>query len=392
MKVPTGVTFQNKIMRESIRGDNWCTTWGADGNLYTSMCDGYGWDSTRTKEIHSEVLKISGGFDNVFGEAVSGYPVDFNVVDKTDRYMPYFFGYGIVSVKGTIYQFLSRQNATNFMPPFQGVNIISTPDNGKTWYRYDGANVSNTTLDHSPDTQFIWHEQGTEIDGKTGYAFACISVCQMGQDNTKGEQDGYVYLYSPDGSKAHELNMARVPETSINDKSAYEYFTSRNEDGSANWTSSMAARGIVHTYPKSNTNGDNFGWYSWLPSVVWNEGLGLYIMANGGTYSFENYWDKGTNLHKKSGSLGLYYSEKPWGPWTQFYNDDHWQPGGDINERTYQPKLLPKWISEDGKEMVLIWSDAGYHWGNAKGKPKYYKWNQMKISLELKTSNSFLNN
>jgi len=54
--------------------------------------------------------------------------------------------------------------------------------------------------------------------------------------------------------------------------------------------------------------------------------------------------------------------------------------GDDLNKRTYQPKLSPKWISDDGIEMTLIWSDA---MKNEEGKSHTvnYLWNQMKISL-----------
>jgi len=347
------------------------------------MCDGFGWTDSRTHEIHTEVLKISGEFENVYGHVLSGYPVDFNYLDETNRYMPFFFGFGIVSVDGVIYQFLSRQNATNFMPPFQGISIIYTPDLGVTWYNHNEQNVSNQRLDDSPEAQFFWQEQASDIDGKTGYTFSWISVCQMGKDNSAGEQDGYIYLYSPNGAKVNELNMARVPKSSIVDKSKYQYFISRTDNGVASWSNNIADRGVVHSFPKLNSKRDPFGWYSWLPSVVWNEGLQLYIMVNGGTYSTKNFWDKGHDLHRKSGSLGFYYSKKPWGPWTEFYSIDHWQPAGDQNERTYQPKLSPKWISDDGTEMVIIWSDAAYSWGKTDGKPNYYKWNQMKFTIEL---------
>ena len=143
----------------------------------------------------------------------------------------------------------------------------------------------------------------------------------------------------------------------------------------------MADRGVVHTFP-DKTGDDHFGWYSWLPSVVWNKKLGLFIMVNGGTYAgqslslsdFYSPW-----MHSKTGSLGFYYAEKPWGPWTEFSYDPYWTVDGTGN-RTYQPKLSPKWISEDGTEMVLIWSDA---MSNAAGKSHTvnYRWNQMKIKI-----------
>jgi len=137
-------------------------------------------------------------------------------------------------------------------------------------------------------------------------------------------------------------------------------------------------------FPDRSAGGDFFGWYSWLPSVVFNPGLGLYIMVNGGTYagrgltsSDEDYYDKW--MHTKTGSLGFWYAENPWGPWQQFYYTDYWT-ADDPGNLTYQPKLSPKWISEDGREMVLIWSDAMKD-DEGKSHTVNYKWNQMAISL-----------
>ena len=159
------------------------------------------------------------------------------------------------------------------------------------------------------------------------------------------------------------------------------FFLKRNADDSAEWTKSIEDRGIVHTFPEKTAN-DYFGWYSWLPSVVWNEGLGVFIMVNGGTYTghtldtteYYHRW-----MHTKTGSLGFYFAVNPWGPWQQFFYDPYWTVDSD-NNRTYQPKLSPKWISEDGREMVLIWSDA---MKNSKGRSHsvHYKWNHMKIKI-----------
>jgi hypothetical protein len=138
-------------------------------------------------------------------------------------------------------------------------------------------------------------------------------------------------------------------------------------------------------FPAANDKQEHFGWYSWLPSTVWNEGLKLFIMVNGGTYaghhlsdSREDYYDRW--MHTKSGSLGFWYASDPWGPWKQFYYVDEWIVD-DAGNRTYQPKLSPKWISADGKRMVLVWSDA---MKNAEGASHSvnYLWNQMEISID----------
>ncbi len=43
-KYPIAAIFDEKnIEYKGKRGDNWCQTWAADGNIYTLMDDGSGW-------------------------------------------------------------------------------------------------------------------------------------------------------------------------------------------------------------------------------------------------------------------------------------------------------------------------------------------------------------
>ena len=84
-------------------------------------------------------------------------------------------------------------------------------------------------------------------------------------------------------------------------------------------------------------------------------------------------------MHTQTGSLGMWYSENPYGPWKQFYYTDYWTVDDPAN-LTYQPKLSPKWISDDGQKMTLIWSDAMRN-ANGFSHTVNYRWNQMEIDI-----------
>lgn len=62
-------------------------------------------------------------------------------------------------------------------------------------------------------------------------------------------------------------------------------------------------------------------------------------------------------------------------------DSDYWT-ADDPGNLTYQPELSSKWISADGREMVLIWSDA---MKNEQGRSHTvnYRWNQMRITIRL---------
>jgi hypothetical protein len=270
--------------------------------------------------------------------------------------------------------------------------LLKSKDNGDTWYRVDRHGNErklgprdSARNEVNPHEMFFLEEFGLPHQKQKAYPFSFVDFVKCGKNNSAAK-DNYLYIYSPEGAHAHKLLLARVPKDKLGIRSAWEYFV-KYKDSLPIWTSDISKRGHVHVYPQKSRDGNCFGWYSWVPSVVWNEGLGLYIMVNGGTYggskmtsSDKDYYSSW--MHTQTGSLGFWYSKKPYGPWHQFYYTDYWTVD-DPKNRTYQPSLSPKWISKDGKEMVLIWSDA---MKNKEGRSHTvnYKWNHMRMTIQTK--------
>ena len=379
--VPVGVSFKPSTLRRLAgKGDNWAQTWAADDAVVTAMDDG-DWFSDRFV-YHSQLYKLYGGADNFSVSLVSNYP-EFHVSGDG------WFAYGIISVNGVLYSTVSKtQHGAWSEGPFRGMKMLRSYDNGGSWHRVDRNNndrflsrsdSARELLDHSE--MFFFEEFGRSGQGKTAYPFSYVEFVQNGKDN-QASKDGYVYIYAPEGARAHQLLLARVPAYQIGQRSAWEYFSGWNGN-TPTWNSNIEARQPNIVFPERNANGDYFGWYSWLPSVVWNPGLQKYIMVNGGTYgkNFSNSTDDYYNvfMHNKTGSLGFWHSDNPYGPWEQFYYTEHWTADSGEN-LTYQPKLSPKWMSADGRKMTLIWSDAQR---DAQGNSHSvnYQWNQMEIDI-----------
>lgn len=392
--IPISVKFKlDTVKRIGYRGDNWCITWAIDGSQIISMDDGNwlsqnqsmddeSWLANGEPYYHNYLYRIIGDADNFTREEISGYPQFFWQGQG-------WFGYGICSVNGIIYSLVSKTPSDRWDGPFRGIKMLKSSDNGKYWYRVnrkgrerllEPADEAREEVNH--EEMFFLEEFGITKHGKTACPFSFCSFVQNGQDNIAAKDD-YVYIYSPEGAQTNQLCLARANRNTIEKRDTWEYFSGW-EGNKPNWTKDIMSRNAVHVFPEKNLHGEYFGWYSWLPSVVWNPGLNLYIMANGGTYagdslsnSPEDYYNRW--MHTKTGSLGFWYSENPYGPWKQFYYTDYWTVD-DENNLTYQPKLSPKWISEDGKKMVLIWSDA---MKNEKGKSHTvnYLWNQMEIEI-----------
>ncbi|RKD88302.1 DUF4185 domain-containing protein [Mangrovibacterium diazotrophicum] len=383
-KIPVDVAFKlESLTRPEGRGDNWCITWAADDSQITSMDDG-NWLQDERKSYHNNLYRIRGGKDDFSRDAIPGYP-------KFSEEGEGWFGYGVCAVDGTLYSAVSRTPRERWGIPFKGFKLLKSEDNGQSWYRINKAGEARKVDPWDEDAKeadsaedmFFLEEYGDTVNGRFVHPFTFCSFAQQGK-NHSASTDGYIYIYGP-GLRSHQLLMARVKSNDIDSRSNWEFFAGWNGD-EAQWTGEFEKAKPAFEFPEKNDAGEYFGWYSWLPSVVWNEGLGLYIMVNGGTYAGTGYAPNKEDyfkspMHSKSGSLGFWYAKTPYGPWTQFYYNDSWT-ADDPNNLTYQPKLSPKWISKDGTHMVLIWSDA---MRNEEGKmhEMNYRWNQMDIEIKL---------
>ncbi|MEX0745259.1 MAG: DUF4185 domain-containing protein [Phycisphaeraceae bacterium] len=341
------VTFDPHVYRTGHTGDNWCQTWAGDDHVYTSMDDGTGWRRDG-RRYNNHVFRLAGGPEPFTAHRLDGYP-DYPFPNE-------WYGYGILAADGVIYHFITCASRRCFGAPFRGAKLIYSPDCGETWMRHDGVDAHQSPMSKDRSAMFFWRE----IEG---YPFSNIAFLQAGRDYTDARDD-YVYLYSPGGwGREHQLLMARVPRDRVLDREVYEFFVGRDGDKVARWSRHITEAGPVHTYPTG------YGWYSWLPSVVYNKPLDLYLMVSGGTGR------GGTEFHDRLPSLGIYWACRPWGPWHACYYNDNWY-SDDPGNRQYQPKLSPKWISDDGRELVLVYSDARDGWTTN------YHWNQQRLILE----------
>ena len=383
-EIPSGVEFKkDTIFRLGSNGDNWCITWAADDSQITSMDDG-NWMNIAERSMHNHLFRILGGSDGFKREDIPGYPA---FLDGNGGW----FGYGVVAVNGKLYSAVSKTPELRWSGPFSGVKLFMSDDNGQSWNRVgrDGGLLKiamDDLLLHEVNDQemFFGKEYGLPHKEREAYPFSFFDFVQCGRDNSAAK-DEYIYIYSPEGAQSNHLLLARVHKDRVGVRGDWQYFTGYDGNDKPQWSLDIMKRQPAYIFPEKNKDGYYFGWYSWLPSVVWNEGLQLYIMVNGGTYAGNDMTDSDEEyylhwMHTKTGSLGFWYSENPYGPWKQFFYTDYWVADDSAN-LTYQPTLSPKWISDDGKEMVLIWSDAMKN-ESGQSHSTNYKWNQMTIRIE----------
>ncbi|WP_197279314.1 DUF4185 domain-containing protein [Novosphingobium sp. AAP1] len=340
------------IFRLPGMGDGYKMTWGADGQQFIVQNDGIGFTTKPRRFYKRSLWKLDGHPPALTVDEVPGYPAVDHVAGPED--VPHYHGHGLLAVHGRIYQSLGAlDRAQGRLRHWNAAKLIYSDDGGRIWRNQDGS---------TPVRDENWAEQSRsrlafydEPDG----CFSLLSFLQMGQDY-RANRDGYIYVYSPNGNTEglmNQLMMFRVPIAQMLERTAYEFYAGRTAEGAPVWRPEIEARQPVHIFPEGWVNrtslfeGDIVV-ETWLPSVVWNEPLGVYMMVSAGTGCASD----GTEF-AQPGYLGFWVSDTPWGPWRRVHEDRAWAPGGNTDGRPYSPQIAPQWLAPDGKSLWLVWAD-----------------------------------
>lgn len=303
-----GIHFDWSSHIEHAQGsDNWPITWADDNHQYTSWGDGGGFGGSNS------VGRVSLGVARIEGDAAL-YRA-FNVWGGEQAEQPSQFGgksYGIISIAGMLYKWVSPGSN---IQAYQESRLYLSADHGASWEKLDWA------FDRS--------------EGMVNPTFA-----QFGKDY-EGARDDYVYIYAnliKDDSalkvqKPGEVVLLRVAKNSLEKKPSYQYFSGFDGNARPRWATDSHSRVPVFV--------DNEG-VGWNLSVSYNAGLGRYLLITEHSESLRS-------------NIGIFDAPEPWGPWTTVYygkfGDD-----SDSQETTFFYNFSNKWLSEDGKQFVLLFT------------------------------------
>lgn len=312
-------------------GDLWPAAWSDDDKLYTANGDGKGFNlSAPWSDI--VVNQINGGHPatkNISGVRLSSGDQVGQVWND-----PYEYNRkptGMISVNGDLYlavQDLSKGGGWRAFNDAPSATILKSTDKGKTW---------------------TWDKTKPMFDD---YVFTTIMFLDYGKDSENNTSDEYVYAYGLDYNwrdsfidtveDPTNLYLARVPKTSIQDRSTWEFYTG-DLNGKAKWSKNIKQRKPVlqderRVYNNNlhPTNPDNSTVLS-QGSIVYNKPLDRYIYTSWTEFTFE-----------------FYEAPSPWGPWKKFLSKDFGvYPWFDNHHGGYGAVVPSKYISEDGTEMWM---------------------------------------
>jgi hypothetical protein len=321
---------------EAEGGDLWPVAWAADGHLYTAFGDGWGFraDDPHWKpgEPDRVTTKRSWGFTRLEG--------DFSGWSATDLAC---FSSG-KSGRGKI---------ASMFPIRGGIHMLvleqrSVPDYS-IWYVTDLTfpsrciNACPTILWSGSQPAHRTKARQARADGR----FYPSGAVNYGQDYAG--HHGYVYITGgnwiwSEGNTGY-LYMARAGiESDLCSATSWEYLVGpdTNQDnlfdgGTPEWTTSPADRTAIYYDPNGIGNAGG-------AQILRMPALNRYILTVGHTPGHEK-------RTPGVGSMGIFESVNPWGPWkTVFYYDDWCGQGGGENLLYH---IVPKWVSRPGSEVTV---------------------------------------
>lgn len=303
-----GIHFDwSSHIKRAKGSDNWPITWADDNHQYTSWGDGGGFGGSNSAgRVSLGVARIEGdatryGAFNVWGGEQPEQPSQFE--GKS---------YGIISIAGVLYKWVSPGSD---IQAYQESRLYLSADHGASWEKIDWAFARS--------------------EGMVNPTFA-----QFGRDY-EGARDDYVYIYvnliKDDSAlkvqKPGEVVLLRVAKNLLKEKAAYQYFAGFDKNKQPRWAPDSHSRAPVFV--------DKAG-VGWNLSVSYNSGLGRYLLITEHSESLQS-------------NVGIFDAPEPWGPWTTVYYGKFGDEG-DIQETAFFYNFSNKWLSEDGKQFVLLFT------------------------------------
>lgn len=308
----------SKHVRRAESSDNWAITWAADDHQYTSWGDGMGFDGG--------VTKISLGFSRVQGSKDSWTARDTYGSENAESFATVGGkSYAILAIGNTLYSFVSPGS--------------------------DVTNLTVSTLYKSTDGGHSWSRAPVEFTQAT-HALSLPCFLQFGKGYA-GARDGYVYTYwtkvqalAWEVQKPGEIMLTRVPTSSIESQSQYEYFTGLDGSGVPRWSTTRASAVPVFRDPNGVMRN----------SIIYNPGLQRYLLVTNHTA-------------RNQGNVAVFDAPQPWGPWTTVAYYSGWPAGGEIAKNTFYGNFSAKWMSANGRDFVFVFTgkESNDSWNSVHG-------------------------
>jgi hypothetical protein len=297
-------------------GDLWPTCWADDDNLYTASGDGSAFSKSNVSHDLT-VSRISGALPQLTGTSLAS-----NVGTNWSGSGFYRKPTGMLCINSTVY--LAFQNldsvAFNSAP---AASIAKSSDYGNTW---------------------TW-DTTTPMFGGPGHSplFTTIFFLDYGKGSNQAI-DQYIYAYGLDNNwrSQQALYLGRVLANSVQTRPSWQFYAGNDTSGTPVWTSDITQKKPVLMdtrllYPVMfGTDCPPSDAVIAQGGVVYDSPLHRYLFSS---------WSCSTHE--------LYEAPAPWGPWSHVLSNDFGPLRGLHNRGQYGTSIPSKFISADGKTLML---------------------------------------
>lgn len=335
-------TFEEGPRNETVTvsdGDLWPTCWAANDSLYTAWGDGVGFDLSRTHNPESSdfvdlgVARVDGQQpDRLTGEnlALKDEVLPMWQWDPGSGY--YRKPTGMLCDGNTLYLAIHKMD------------------------RSFGF-VQEATVAKSTDGGHTWTNPGVMFDGRV---FTTMWFADMGQGGAASpDADGYVYVYGldgnwrvsprPDVADPVDVFLARVPRGSVDQRSAWQFYTGTDGIGQPQWSSAIGDKApVLHDERRI------YSQFTWLHRNEGQPAEATTLVGQGGV-TYNPVLERYVMVSWSEWSHHYYESPTPWGPWrlladrdltaNDFVGQDYLSYAG------YGTSLVSKFTSADGRTM-----------------------------------------
>jgi len=301
-------------------GDLWPSCWSNDGNLYAANGDGTAFSPFQGFNSRHDMVvsRINGRPPRLTGTTLNTNVGTIYSPGPYNRKPT-----GMACVGNAIYLAFQNLNYQTF-DDAPAASVAKSTDHGLTW---------------------TWDTQKPMFDN---HVFTTIFFLDYGK-NYAHAIDNYVYAYGFDNNwrAQQQMYLARVPQTSIQDSGAYQFYTGTDNSGQPTWGGISAKVPVLEDdrllYPQT------FGNFCCTKNPVLGQG-GVTYDAPLKRYIFAS-WSFATHE--------IYEAPQPWGPWSRVLSKDFGPLGTTgtsplgYNRGQYGTNIPSKFISKDGKTLYL---------------------------------------
>lgn len=303
----TGFTFDTTRLSLGD-GDNWAITWADDDKQYSFFTDGIGF-GLHEEAVSTAPVVIEGTPPDIVGYDIPTETgtIPFPIAEGSAKVS------GLLMAKGVLYAWIRNLNLPD-MPKGTGSTMMYSTDHGKTW---------------------VWVDWNWPNIGYPSWLNA--------GKNYSAAPDDYAYFIAPDGQSAYadypHIIMGRVEVSKILEKDHYRFYSGLNDSNQVIWGEYQERKPMFT---------DKTGCFR--PDIVYNEGLDRYLLITCTPYGEWEWW--ANENPDRVPHLGIFEAPNPWGPWSTVYYEEEWGKP----ENRFAPHIPPKWISESGNELYLLYS------------------------------------